>query len=126
MKPPVRVRLGEALCPLDELEDPGTKAFRAVFDDDHEVDIFVVRRGMEAFAYVNNCPHQFLPLNWNTEIFLNLDKTQILCMMHAARFEIDTGKMIYGPITADCRLRRVPISITNGIVRLGKEDVPRF
>ena len=123
---PALVHPGEVLCPLDDMEDPGTRAFRVVFDDDHEVEIFLVRRGAHVFAYVNICPHQFLPLNWHTDIFLNLDKTHILCMMHAARFEIDSGEMIYGPITADCRLRPVPVSIEDGAVRLAKEGVPRF
>ena len=123
---PPRVHPGEVLCPLDELEDPGTRAFRVVFDDGHEVEIFLVRRGTQAFAYVNICPHQFLPLNWNSDIFLNLHKTHIFCMMHAARFEIDTGKMIYGPITDDCRLRPVPVAIEDGAVRLLKDGVPRF
>ena len=85
-----------------------------------------VRRGPEVFAYVNVCPHQFLPLNWHTDIFLTLDKTQILCVMHAARFEIETGEMTYGPITDDCRLRPVPVVVQDGEVRLAAEGVPRF
>ena len=55
------------MCSLSDLEDPDAKAFNVVFDDGHEVEIFVVRRGDEAFAYVNICPHQFLPLNWKTD-----------------------------------------------------------
>ena len=123
---PARVHPGEVLCPLDDLEDPGTRGFRVVFDDGHEVEIFVVRRGRQAFAYINVCPHQFLPLNWHSEIFLTLDKTHILCMMHAARFEIDSGRMVYGPINTDCRLRPVPVTIRDGAVRLASDGVPRF
>ena len=126
MQPPGRVHPGELLCPLDGLDDPGTRAFRVVFDDGHEVEIFLVRRGRQAFAYVNVCPHQFLPLDWHSDIFLSLDKSHILCMMHLARFEIDSGEMITGPITADCRLRPVPVSIEDGAVRLAREGVPRF
>ena len=108
------------------MEDPGTKPFRIDFDDGHEVEIFVIRRGSDVFAYVNVCPHQFLPLNWHSDIFLNLHKTHILCVMHGARFEIDSGDMIYGPVTADCRLRPVPVSVEDGAVRLATDDVPRF
>jgi nitrite reductase/ring-hydroxylating ferredoxin subunit len=126
MHQPVRVHPGEVMCPLEELEDPGSKAFRVVFEDGHELDIFAVRKGAEVFAYVNVCPHQYLPLNWHTDIFLTLEKTQILCVMHAARFEIETGEMVYGPMTTDCRLRPVPVDIEDGAVRLAAEGVPRF
>lgn len=126
MHQPVRVHPGAVMCPLEEIEDPGSKAFRIVFDDGHEVDIFAVRRGKDVYAYVNVCPHQFLPLNWHTDIFLTLDRTQILCVMHAARFEIETGEMIYGPVTHDCRLRPVPVTVEGGEIRLAAEGVPRF
>jgi nitrite reductase/ring-hydroxylating ferredoxin subunit len=46
--------------------------------------------------------------------------------MHLTRFEIDSGEMISGPITADCRLRPVPVSIEDGAVRLTREGVPWF
>ncbi len=126
MHQPTEVRPGDVMCALDELEDPGSKAFRINFEDDHSVDIFLVRRGGEAFAYVNVCPHQFLPLNWHTDIFLTLDKTQILCVMHAARFDIETGRMTYGPVGEDCGLRPVPITVEDGQVRLGTENIPKF
>lgn len=126
MPEPPRVSPGEVMCPLDALEDPGSKAFRVVFEDGHEVDIFAVRRGDDVYAYVNVCPHQYLPLNWHTDIFLTLDKSKILCMMHAARFEIDTGEMIYGPVPYPCRLRPVPVTVEEGAVRLDAEGVPRF
>ncbi len=126
MHQPPRVRPGEVMCPLEELEDPGSKAFRVVFDDGHEVDIFAVRKGGDVYAYVNVCPHQYLPLNWHTDIFLTLDKSKILCVMHAARFEIETGEMIYGPVPYACGLRPVPVAIEDGRLRLAAEGVPRF
>ncbi|MDX1485306.1 MAG: Rieske 2Fe-2S domain-containing protein [Alphaproteobacteria bacterium] len=123
---PKDVRPGELLCRLDDLEDPGSKGFRVHFDDGGEVDMFVVRRGPDAFAYLNICPHQFLPLNWHTDIFLTFDKTQIVCVMHAARFEMESGEMVYGPVAADCRLTPVPITNEGGCLRLAAQNVPRF
>ena len=123
---PPDVRPGGLLCPYEDLDDPGAKAFKVIFDDGHEVEIFVIRRGADAFAYLNICPHQFLPLNWKTDNFLSFDKSCIVCVMHAARFNIDTGEMMYGPICPDCRLKPVPLDIENGAIRLGKKDIPRF
>lgn len=117
MEPPV-VRPGEVICRLDELTDPPSKCFTLRFDDGEEVEFFVVRDGDTAHAYVNECPHQQLPLNWKDDTFLTLDKSRILCVMHAATFDIATGDVLSGPMPASCKLLRVPISVENGEVRL--------
>lgn len=126
MDRPPDVRPGGVLCPLDALDDPGAKAFNVVFDDGHAVEIFVVRRGGEAFAYVNVCPHQFLPLNWTGDTFLGYSRESIVCAHHGAAFEIETGELIWGPVPRDCRLRPVPVTVEGGCLRLAAEGIPRF
>lgn len=58
---------------------------------------FVVRRGEEIFAYVNRCPHTGAPLDWTPDQFLNADGSYIICAVHGALFEIDSGRCIHGP-----------------------------
>lgn len=123
---PPEAHPGDVLCQLDALEDPGAKAFNVVFDDGHRTQIFVVRVGAEAYAYVNICPHQFLPLNWSDDRFLGYAKDSIVCVHHGAVFEMETGELIWGPVAADCRLRPVPVAVEAGAVRLAAEGVPRF
>lgn len=116
-KPPV-VRPGDFLCHVDDLGDPPSKAFLLHFDDGEEVEIFVVRKEGEIFAYINECPHQLLPLNWKDDVFLTLDKSRILCVMHGATFRIETGEVLSGPMPADCALTPVPIVVAEGEIRL--------
>jgi nitrite reductase/ring-hydroxylating ferredoxin subunit len=120
------VRPGEVLCALSDLEDPGSKAFIVLFEDGEEVEIFVLRKGDRAFAYVNDCPHQRLPLNWKTDKFLTLDRSRILCVMHAATFGIETGEMLSGPVCPDRWLVRVPVTVEDGRIRLARDGLPRY
>jgi nitrite reductase/ring-hydroxylating ferredoxin subunit len=73
-------------------------------------------------AYVNHCPHAGFPLNWTPDGFLAPDLPLILCVMHGALFEIDTGTCIAGPCPG-LRLRALPVRVQRGYVML-EEDVP--
>lgn len=115
------VRPGEAMCRLDDMADPSSKAFVLKFDDGEEVEIFVVRRGAEAHAYVNECPHEAMPLNGDDEnAFLNLDGSRILCAVHGATFRLTTGEALSGPALPDGCLMRVPVSVVEGEIRLAQ------
>jgi nitrite reductase/ring-hydroxylating ferredoxin subunit len=121
MVPPT-VRPGEVVCRLDDIGESLSKCFNLQFDDGEEVEIFVVRQGDGAVAYVNECPHQQLPLNWKDDSFLTLDKSRILCVMHGATFDIASGKVISGPMPANCTLLQVPIIVDNGEIKLAPRD----
>lgn len=120
-KPPI-VKPGEILCRVEDLSDPPSKAFTLQFDDGEEVEIFAVRKDDCVYAYINDCPHQLLPLNWKDDVFLTLDKSRILCVMHGATFRIETGQVLSGPMPANCALTAVPIDVIDGVVRLAPRD----
>lgn len=122
--PPPEVRPGGTLCAVEGLDDPGSRAFTVIFGDGRTLDIFVVRRGDALRAYVNDCPHQHLPLNWHTDRFLTAEKDRILCVMHAATFDIPTGAVLSGPMPASCALTPVPIRIEDGLIRLAADGLP--
>jgi nitrite reductase/ring-hydroxylating ferredoxin subunit len=107
------------VCALDELDDPGTRAF-TMGGGDWPLKGFLVRKGSEVFAYVNRCPHAGHPLNWQPHQFLTQDKTQLLCTSHGARFELDTGRCVAGPC-AGRELQMLRVQIVNGNVLL-EED----
>lgn len=79
--------------------------------------MFVVRRGADVFGYVNSCPHQGLPLDWKPDVFLTIDKQQIQCANHGARFDIASGACVAGPCPGRA-LRTVRLRIENGMVML--------
>lgn len=99
----------EILAKLTSIPDGQAKAYKT--EDGRS--IVIVRCGLQAFAYVNRCPHAGVELQWGTENFLSYDKTQFQCSTHGARFNFHNGYCTDGP----CRgrsLASVPISIENG------------
>jgi nitrite reductase/ring-hydroxylating ferredoxin subunit len=112
----VEVDLARVICPLHELADPGAKGF-TLGSGDWPLRGFVVRQGDCVRAYVNYCPHAGFPLNWTPDGFLAQEAPLILCAMHGALFEIETGFCVSGPC-AGRKLRALPVSVAHGYVTL--------
>lgn len=75
--------------------------------------LLLVRLGDQLRAYVNACPHQYLPLDYRGNQLLSADGTKLMCTAHGARFDILTGEVVEG---ADCGLDRVPVAVVDGNV----------
>ncbi len=58
-------------------------------------------------AYVNLCPHRFLPLDHRAEGILGADGA-LLCSNHDGKFDATSGAGIRGPALG-CRLIPVPL-----------------
>ena len=110
------VDLARVICPLHELADPGAKGFR-MGEGDWPLRGFVVRRGGNVHAYVNHCPHAGFPLNWSPDAFLAPDAPLILCAMHGALFEIETGLCLSGPCDG-LQVRALAVRVVRGYVML--------
>lgn len=99
------------LCLLTDLPDPGAKGPFRVGD----VSVFIVRHGRRVRGFVDSCPHAFAPLEMEPDRFLDLTGEYVLCSLHGAHFDPDSGACVLGP----CRGRRLtayPLRIHNGIV----------
>lgn len=108
---------GTFLCKLDALDDPGAKGFTFGKGADR-FDMFLIRKDNAVYAYLNECPHAHARLdNW-PDRFLTLDETRIVCGVHAALFEIESGFCISGPCTGR-RLTSVPVEIADDEIRMG-------
>ncbi len=103
-----------ALCRLDELDDPDARGFTFGEGTARE-EIFIVRRGDQIFGYVNSCPHQGTPLEFQADRFLTRDGREIMCSTHGARFDIATGLCVLGPCAGQ-KLESIAVSVSNGIV----------
>jgi nitrite reductase/ring-hydroxylating ferredoxin subunit len=112
---------GRVVCPLHELADPGAKGF-IMGGGDWPLRGFVVRRGATVRAYVNHCPHAGFALNWQPDQFLAPDTPLILCVMHGALFEMESGVCVSGPCAGKA-LRPLPVRVERGYVML-EEGVP--
>ena len=104
------------LCLLDELEDPGTRAFTVPVAGG-VLELFVVHKDRRVHGYLNRCPHKGVPLNWQPDEFLDPAGETIVCATHGARFRPSDGACLGGP----CRgrpLEPVALQVDEGVVYL--------
>ena len=78
--------------------------------------LLLAQDGDELLAYVNACPHQYLPLDYRSDRLVSADGTMLMCSAHGARFDILTGAAVAG---ADCGLDPVPVAVVDGTVVIG-------
>jgi len=69
-------------------------------------------------AYVNACPHQFLPLDQRGKRVLSEDGEQLRCTNHDAAFSARTGEGT-GGLGLGCALDRVPLRQEDGWLVIG-------
>ncbi|MBP2296549.1 Rieske (2Fe-2S) protein [Azospirillum rugosum] len=110
---------GTVLCRLDELPDGDAREFR--FGEGRRVfSMLVLRRGGGVRAYVNACPHVWLPLTYRGGSVVSADGARLVCSNHQAEFAVEDGRALGGPVEADCRLTPVPVAVgDDGVVRVG-------
>jgi nitrite reductase/ring-hydroxylating ferredoxin subunit len=104
---------GTAICALDKVTGVHSLTIQT---EKGCFPLLVLRAGDDLRAYVNACPHQYLPLDYSGDNLLSADGTKLLCSVHGARFDIRTGEAIDG---ADCGLDAVPIENANGMLIIG-------
>jgi nitrite reductase/ring-hydroxylating ferredoxin subunit len=105
---------GTALCRLDEIPDGEGREF-VVGSGMATWRGFVVRRGAQAYGYVNECPHHFVPLNDREDRFVTWDHEWIICSAHSAVFRYEDGFCADGP----CKGRALtawPVVVRDGVV----------
>ncbi len=100
---------GTELGPIDAIADGGGREYR--FGPEHDAfRMFVVRRGIEVFGYLNICPHFSLRLNHRGDQFTTRDG-EIMCSMHFALFRFDDGACVEGACPGRS-LDPVPLEVT--------------
>ncbi len=96
--------------PLAKLEDvSGAKATIAQVPG-RPTSVILIRDGETVKAYVNNCPHQQVPLNEAYKVDVNPFAKTLKCSVHDAWFKIADGECVEGPCLGD-HLTPFPIRI---------------
>jgi nitrite reductase/ring-hydroxylating ferredoxin subunit len=113
------IDLARVICALAELDDPGARGF-TMGEGAWPLSGFVVRSRGLLRAYVNHCPHAGFPLNGSPDAFLAPGSPVILCSMHGALFDLETGACISGPCEG-LSLRALPVQVAHGYVLLAAE-----
>lgn len=101
---------GSKLCALSEIPDPGTHSVLA-----GGISILLARNSAKVSAFVNACPHQYLPLDYRAADVLSADGFKLICSNHDAVFDAETGEGL-GGFAKGCELDPVPIVVKDGDV----------
>lgn len=87
---------GSQLCTLADLQ--GRQAITRTFGEGRDQrEVFIMVHAGKVVAYLNDCPHRHLPLNFHPDRFLEPEGQFILCTNHIALFRIDDGYCTEGP-----------------------------
>jgi nitrite reductase/ring-hydroxylating ferredoxin subunit len=110
------------LCRIEQLQGPGTWNVVLGAGDD-ELDIVIVQTKGARYAYINSCPHQFIPLETFPNHFLTEDKTHLVCSGHGAQFALATGACVRGPCLGKS-LDALRIEEKDGALYLAEPQTP--
>ncbi len=106
---------GTRVCGINEFTGPVQS-----FDMDG-FPLILVRAASGLRAYVNACPHQYLPLDWRSNSILSDDAKVLRCSNHEAGFDACSGAGVIG-LGAGCSLDQVPITERGDDFVIGEED----
>ena len=81
-----------SVCKLDDIEENDAKGFNV-----EGLSIVVAKKDGMLFAYTNVCPHLGIELNFQPDVFMDLDKRYLHCANHGALFQIEDGMCVHGP-----------------------------
>ena len=87
----------QRLCPSSELEERGRAV---VFDVRHfrePARAFALRFDGRVVAYLNRCVHVPTELDWQPGEFLDGGRAFIVCAIHGATYQPQSGRCIGGP-----------------------------
>ncbi len=109
------------LLALSDLPDPGAVSL-TVGEGRERREVLLTRHGPRLRAFVDACPHAFVPLgNGLSPLLDGTDPSLLVCSFHGARFEAETGRCVSGP----CRgraLTPLAIAVADGRIQLtGRE-----
>jgi len=107
------------ICHSSELVDGGLGVrFSVTLAEGREAPAFVIRHQGTAYGWLNACRHQPAQLDWKDGEFFDVAGLHLVCSMHGALYQPDSGLCVAGPCRG-AKLIAVPIIEAEGEVRLG-------
>ncbi|MDQ0139185.1 Rieske (2Fe-2S) protein [Cupriavidus necator] len=85
------------LCAADALQEGGLGVRFSVTVGQREVGAFVVRFDGVAHAYLNQCAHVPMELDWQEGRFFDASGLYLMCATHGAVYAPDSGECVGGP-----------------------------
>ena len=84
---------------------------------------FVVRFEGKPYAYINQCAHLSVELDWNLGDFFSADQQHIICATHGAIYQPNTGLCVGGPCVGK-HLITIPVREENEQIIVNLPDLP--
>ena len=85
-------------------------SFKSIRSGPADFPILIVRSAGTLAAYVNACPHQYLPLDHRGDNLLSADGTVLRCTNHSAGFRVQDGVCVEG-LGLNGTLDAIPIAV---------------
>lgn len=104
---------GSVICLLESAREG-----EAICVEVDDFPLIILRRDGKISAFVNACPHQYLPLNHKSDRLLSTDGARIMCSNHSAGFDAETGEGVAGLGLGAC-LDPVPVRTSRGQIVIG-------
>jgi nitrite reductase/ring-hydroxylating ferredoxin subunit len=96
------------ICTTDNIPDGCAKGF--CVEGTH---FFILNKNGKFLAYLNNCPHLSVPLEWLENEFFCRDTDLLRCATHGALFLPENGLCVSGPCEGRS-LKRVELAVRDG------------
>ena len=81
-----------AICTSEQLAEGQSRGLHVA-----GIDLLLVRKQGQCYAYRNHCPHRGVRLEWQADEFLDSSASLIQCARHGALFLIESGECVAGP-----------------------------
>lgn len=115
----------QAVCTLADLKAgqfiecslPRVEAGLATHSDTLPPTGFIFLDGSTPRAYLNQCPHMGVELNWKPGSFMDSDNLFLQCSTHGALFKPRDGECVAGPCQGDA-LTPLDIRVIEGLVEV--------
>ena len=80
-----------------DLADGGSGVRFAIEHNGRLIEAFAIRHRGIVHAYLNACAHQEAELDWVPGAIFTEDRLHLICSLHGALYEPDTGRCVAGP-----------------------------
>ncbi|MBS0434660.1 MAG: Rieske 2Fe-2S domain-containing protein [Proteobacteria bacterium] len=87
----------QRLCASAELAERGDAVLFDVLQWGQPARAFALRIEGRVVAYLNRCAHVPTEMDWQPGRFLDSERQFILCSIHGATYEPETGRCVGGP-----------------------------
>lgn len=95
-----------------DLVDGGPGVRFMIGEGEHAMPAFAIRHRGRVHAYINACAHQDSELDWVPGAFFTEDRRYVICALHGALYNPDSGCCVAGPC-AGARLVKLAVRERN-------------